>query len=144
MVKEAVRRGHAPAAALGCLYRVGEAEPGTVTPLAPCPGHPGGSGPRPTLASTMEFFLLYWQLVWLQSLWWLRGWEMTVVEAFVPCSADHCPGLSLSCPGLIFLSPLCGPRPQLECGPGFLAVSPAGRLLCPALMMCDVLRSTNF
>lgn len=143
MVKEAVRRGHAPAAALGCLHRVGEAEPGTVTPLAPCPGHPGGSGPRPTLASAMEFFLLYWQLVWLQSLWWLRGWEMTVVEAFVPCIADHCPGLSLSCPGLTFLSPLCGPRPQLECGPGFPAVSPAARLLCPALMMWDVLRSPN-
>lgn len=68
MVKEAVRRGHALAAALGCLHRVGEAEPGTVTPLAPCPGHPGGSGPHPTLASAMEFFLLYWQLVWLQYL----------------------------------------------------------------------------
>lgn len=68
---------------------------------------------------------------------------MTVVEAFVLCSADHCPGLSLSCPGLTFLSPLCGPRPQLECGPGFPAVSPAARLLCPALMMWDVLRSPN-
>ena len=32
MVKEAVRRGHAPATALGCLHRIGEAEPGTVTP----------------------------------------------------------------------------------------------------------------
>lgn len=67
---------------------------------------------------------------------------MTAVEAFIPCSADHCPGLCLSCPGLAFLSTsLCGPRPQLECGPG-PGCKPAARLLCRALKT-GTLRSPN-
>ena len=98
--------------------RSGQAEPGAVTALALLPGSPGGSGPRPAPASAVEFFFLYWQLLWLQSLGQLRGRETTVVEALVPYCADHCPGLSLSCPGLAFFSHPCGPRPRLERGGG--------------------------
>lgn len=50
----------------------GQAEPGTVTPLAPRPREPGGSSPRPAPLA-VEFFSLYWQLLWLQSLGQLRG-----------------------------------------------------------------------
>lgn len=96
----------------------GQAEPGTVTALALLPGSPGGCGPRPAPASAVEFFFLYRPLLWLQSLGQLRGRETTAVEALVPYYADHCPGLSLSCPGLLaFFSHPCGPRPRL--GRGF-------------------------
>lgn len=86
-------------------------------PLAPCPKAtreaPGHVPHHPQLWSFSDFIGSFFG----SSLSAAPGAGVTA-GAFVPFCTDHCLGLSLSCPGLAFLSSLRGTGPWLEHGCG--------------------------